>query len=190
MRKGLWRACFSFHRHIWRHDNFATSPRKTKNDGDSQKNDRLFPKNDGLFPKKLPRFSDFVGENWRNKGEKRKIKRKKEYTKRHQRQKQKESTAETKGINGRNRRNQRQKQKGFHGRNKKDSTAKTKRNPHKIGRKEGQFVPKNKDLRSKILMQTLHFRPKNLVKRIIYCNFVHYKWGFLTTAAIQKFSLL
>lgn len=74
--------------------------------------------------------------------------------------------------------------------NKKDSTAKTKRIPHKIGRKEGQFVPKNKDLRSKILMQTLHFRPKNLVKRIIYCNFVHYKWGFLAAAAIQKFSLL
>ena len=80
--------------------------------------------------------------------------------------------------------------KGIHGRNKKDSTTKTKRNPHKIGRKEGQFVPKNKDLRSKILMQTLHFRPKNLVKRIIYCNFVHYKWGFLAAAAIQKLSLL
>lgn len=69
----------------------------------------------------------------------------------------------------------RQKQKGFH---------------DKIGRKEGRFVPKNKDLRSKILMQTLHFRPKNLVKRIIYCNFVHYKWGFLAAAAIQKLSLL
>ena len=88
-------------------------------------------------------------------------------------------------------------QKQIHGRNKKASTAKqkgfhdkNKRNPHKIGRKEGQFVPKNKDLRSKILMQTLHFRPKNLVKRIIYCNFVHYKWGFLTAAAIQKLSLL
>lgn len=51
-------------------------------------------------------------------------------------------------------------------------------------------MPKNKDLRSKILMQTLHFRPKNLVKRIIYCNFVHYKWGFLAAAAIQKLSLL
>ena len=72
----------------------------------------------------------------------------------------------------------------------KASTAKTKRIPHKIGRKEGQFVPKRKDLRSTILMQTLHFRPKNLVKRIIYCNFVHYKWGFLTAAAIQKLSLL
>ncbi len=59
-----------------------------------------------------------------------------------------------------------------------------------MGRKEGQFVPKRKDLRSKILMQTLHFRPKNLVKRIIYCNFVHYKWGFLAAAAIQKLSLL
>lgn len=59
-----------------------------------------------------------------------------------------------------------------------------------MGRKEGQFVPKSKDLRSNILMLTLHFRPKNLVKRIIYCNFVHYKWGFLTTAAIQKLSLL
>ena len=100
-----------------------------------------------------------------------------------------------KGIHGRT--NPRQKQKGFHGRNRKcqnqvknKSTAKTKRIPHKIGRKEGQFVPKNKDLRSKILMQTLHFRPKNLVKRIIYCNFVHYKWGFLAAAAIQKFSLL
>ena len=80
--------------------------------------------------------------------------------------------------------------KGIHGRNKKDSTTKTKRNPHKIGRKEGRFVPKSKDLRSKILMQTLHFRPKNLVKRIIYCNFVHYKWGFLAAAAIQKLSLL
>lgn len=33
-------------------------------------------------------------------------------------------------------------------------------------------------------MQTLHFRPKNLVKRIIYCNFVHYKWGFLATKAL------
>lgn len=78
--------------------------------------------------------------------------------------------------------NQRQKQKQI--------TTKTKRNPHKIGRKEGQFVPKNKDLRSKILMQTLHFRPNYLVKRIIYCNFVHYKWGFLAAAAIQKLSLL
>ena len=80
--------------------------------------------------------------------------------------------------------------KGIHGRNKNKSTTKTKRIPHKTGRKEGQFVPKNKDLRSKILMQTLHFRPKNLVKRIIYCNFVHYKWGFLAAAAIQKLSLL
>lgn len=80
--------------------------------------------------------------------------------------------------------------KGIHGKNKKESTTKTKRIPHKIGRKEGQFVPKNKDLRSKILMQTLHFHPKNLVKRIIYCNFVHYKWGFLAAAAIQKLSLL
>ena len=80
-------------------------------------------------------------------------------------------------------------QKQIHGRNKSTAT-KTKRIPHKIGRKEGQFVPKRKDLRSKILMQTLHFRHKNLVKRIIYCNFVHYKWGFLTTAAIQKLSLL
>ena len=157
MRKGLWRACFSFHRHIWRHDNFATSPRKTKNDGDSQKNDGLFPKNDGLFPKKLPRFWDFVGDNWKNKGG--------------QRNKVGENTTETR-------------------QNKKDSTTKTKRIPDKIGRKEGRFVPKNKDLRSKILMQTLHFRPKNLVKRIIYCNFVHYKWGFLAAAAIQKLSLL
>lgn len=87
--------------------------------------------------------------------------------------------------------------KGFHGiytkestAKQKDSTAETKRIPHKIGGKEGQFVPKRKDLRSKILMQTLHFRHKNLVKRIIYCNFVHYKWGFLTAAAIQKLSLL
>jgi len=115
------------------------------------------------------------------------------------RQKQKGRRNIHKGIHGRT--NPRQKQKGFHGKNKstaetkgihdkKESTAKTKRIPHKIGRKEGQFVPKNKDLRSKILMQTLHFRPKNLVKRIIYCNFVHYKWGFLAAAAIQKLSLL
>lgn len=180
MRKGLWRACFSFHRHIWRHDNFATSPRKTKNDGDFPKIDGLFPKNDGLFPKKLPRFSDFFGENWKSKGEK---------------TKRKERRNIPKDINDRT--NPRQKQKGFHGRNRKrqnqvknKSTAETKRNPHKIGRKEGQFVPKNKDLRGKILMQTLHFRPKNLVKRIIYCNFVHYKWGFLAAAAIQKLSLL
>ena len=48
--------------------------------------------------------------------------------------------------------NPRQKPKGFHGRNK--STAKTQRIPHKMGRKEGQFVHKSKDLRSKILMQT------------------------------------
>lgn len=92
-------------------------------------------------------------------------------TKRYPRQKQ---------IHSKNKRNPQQKQ--IHGRNK--------RIPHKIGRKEGQFVPKKKDLRSKILMQTLHFRPKNLVKRIIYCNFVHYKWGFLAAAAIQKLSLL
>ena len=116
-----------------------------------------------------------MGDNRRNKGEKTKTERKKEYTKRHQRQKQKTSKSG---------------QKQIHSKNKKDSTAKTKRNPHKIGRKEGQFVPKNKDLRSKILIQTLHFRPKNLVKRIIYCNFVHYKWGFLAAAAIQKLSLL
>ncbi len=133
-----------------------------KNDGDSQKNDGDFQKNDGLFPKNLPRFSDFVGDNRRNKGEKRKTKSKKEYTKRHQRQKQKESTTKTERHPRQNK-----------------STTKTKRIPDKIGRKEGQFVPKNKDLRSKILMQTLHFRPKNLVKRIIYCNFVHYKWAFL-----------
>jgi len=59
------------------------------------------------------------------------------------RKNKKDSTAKT---------NLRQKQKGFHGRNK--STAKTKRIPHKIGRKEGQFVHKSKDLRSNILMQT------------------------------------
>lgn len=79
------------------------------------------------------------------------------------RQKQKGRRNIHKGIHGRT--NPRQKQKGFHGKNKstaetkgihdkKESTAKTKRIPHKIGRKEGQFVPKNKDLRSKILMQT------------------------------------
>ena len=127
---------------------------------------------------------------------------------REKREKQKERRKIHKGIHSKNKRNPRQKQKrfhgktkGIHGKNRKASTAKTnprqklihdknKRNPHKIGRKEGQFVPKNKDLRSKILMQTLHFRPKNLVKRIIYCNFVHYKWGFLAAAAIQKLSLL
>ena len=107
---------------------------------------------------------------------------------REKREKQKERRNIHKGIHGKNKstvetkRNPRQ--------NKKESTAKTKRIPHKIGGKEGQFVPKNKDLRSKILMQTLHFRPKNLVKRIIYCNFVHYKWGFLAATAIQKLSLL
>ena len=97
---------------------------------EKQKNDGDFPKNDGLFPKNLPRFSDFVGDNRRNeREEKTKTKRKKEYTQRHPRQNK--STTETKGIHGRN-----------------------KRIPHKIGRKEGQFVHKSKDLRSNILMQT------------------------------------
>ena len=107
---------------------------------EKQKDDGDFQKYDGVFPKNLPRFSDFVGDNRRNKGkEKTKTKRKKEYTQR----------------------NPRQKQKQIHSKNKKEeeiytkeSTAKTKRIPHKIGRKEGQFVHKSKDLRSKILMQT------------------------------------
>ena len=95
-------------------------------------------------------------------------------TKRIPQQKQKASTAKTKGIHGRNRKRQnqvknksttktnpRQKRKerrnihkGIHDKNKKDSTAKTKRIPHKIGRKARKFVHKSKDLRSKILMQT------------------------------------
>ena len=64
----------------------------------------------------------------------------------------KASTAKT---NPRQKRKERRNiHKGIHDRNQKDSTAKTKRIPHKIGRKEGQFVHKSKDLRSKILMQT------------------------------------
>ena len=66
--------------------------------------------------------------------EKTKIKRKKKYTQRYSRQKQKVFTAKTKGIHGKNKRNPRQKQKDstaetnpqqqkqIHGKNKKDST--------------------------------------------------------------------
>ena len=59
---------------------------------------------------------------------------------------------------GDNRRNEREEKKRQNKKKEgiytKESTAKTKRNPHKIGRKEGQFVHKSKDLRSNILMQT------------------------------------
>jgi len=112
------------------------------------------------------RISWEIIEGTREKGreEKTKTKRKKEYTQRNPRQKQingknkKDSTTKTnprqkqKGINDRTERYPRQKQ--INGKNKKDSTTKTKRIPHKMGRKEGQFVHKSKDLRSNILMQT------------------------------------
>lgn len=74
-----------------------------------------------------------------------------------QRRKEKNKKKEgiyTKASTTKNKRNPRQKQKGIHGKNKKESTAETKRIPHKIGGKEGQFVHKSKDLRSNILMQT------------------------------------
>lgn len=123
----------------------------------------FFQKNSHVF-----RISWEIIEETREKREIRweKTLQKRDKTKRNPRQKKKESTVET---------NPQQKQKGIQGRNR---------------RKARRFVHKRTDLKSKILMQTLHFRPKNLVKRIIYCNFVHYKWGFLAAAAIQKLSLL
>lgn len=59
--------------------------------------------------------------------EKTKIKRKKKYTQRYSRQKQKVFTAKTKGIHGRNKKDSTaetnpQQQKQIHGKNKKDST--------------------------------------------------------------------
>ena len=129
----------------------------------------FFPKNSHVF-----RISWEIIEGTREKRREEKTKTRRNIHKGIHDKNKKDSTAETENVKIRSKTNPRQKQ--IHGKNKKDSTAKqkdstaeikrhprqkqkqihgrNKRNPHKIGRKEGQFVHKSKDLRSNILMQT------------------------------------